>query len=413
MVSTFLSKDNSMDRRLDSVCSIYTLINKQRQKANGEARLYIRITVRGESQKIPLPFYWPVSFFDEQNKVILPRMADDPDYLTFLSIIESEKAKYWKVAKKLLLQDLNFAVEDLKAGVFLVDTGQFLVKWMLFKIKEQVIDKKIKETTGSHHKVSANHVLKYLNKDVEIGSIDSKWLTKYGVWLMKSMTYGGAWSRIKDVKTYVRLAQKSGALINPDFENHYLPKPGNDPVWLEKTELQTLFTLYNDTTLTQENFDCLRSFLFACFCGLRISDLKRFHPSWVQNDEIVFTPTKQKITDTRITILRIPLIPVAKEFLNTLNGDNLVTRSDQKFNERLKILAKLAGINKNLTTHVARHTFATQLAILNVPITVIASLLGHKSLASTLIYIHIAEQVRKTEMEKLQNAFGGFSLKLA
>jgi len=401
-----------MDKKLDTLCSIYTLINKQRPKLDGTARLYIRITIKSESKKIPLPFYWSIKNFDDKKKVILPRMDNDLDYLTVLTIIETEKAKYWNVAKKLLLKDQNFGVDDLISGVFLLETGQKIVTWMLYKSKKQVIEKKIKPKTGSHHKCSANKILEYQKNDVHIINIDSKWLSKYTVWLMKKLSYGAAWTRIKDLKTYVRLAEKSGVLINPDFENHYLPKPGNDPVWLDKPELEELFKLFKDPNISVENYDCLRSFLFACFCGLRISDLKRFDPSWIQKDEIVFTPVKQRITDTRVTIIRIPLIPIAKEFLSTLEG-NLITRSDQKFNERLKVIADLAGIKKNLTTHVARHTFATQLAILNVPISVIAALLGHKTLASTLIYIHIAEEIRKIEMEKLQNSFSNFTLRIA
>jgi integrase/recombinase XerD len=401
----------SMDRRLDTLCSIYTTINKQRVRKDGTARLYIRITIKGD-QKIPLPFYWPVRNYNINSRTIEPRMDNDPDYLTTLTIIETEKAKYWNVAKKLLLKDVNFDVPDIISGVYLAENGQYLCKWIDYKSRDLLVQEQIKETTQKNHKGSARQVLEYLGADIEINKIDAKWLGKYTVYLLKKMNYGGAWARIKDIKTYIRLAEKAGAVIHPNFDEHYLPKPESNPTWLSKDELQKLFTLYSSSGISTENYDCLRSFMFNCFCGLRISDLKRFNPSWIQDEEIVFTPVKQKITDTRLTVIRIPIIPVAKEFLSTLDG-NLVKRSDQKYNERLKEIAKLAGIDKKLTTHVARHTFATQLAILNVPITVIAKLLGHKSLASTLIYIHIAEEIRKMEMSKLQDSFSSFTLKLA
>jgi len=403
-----------MEQRLTTNCTIYTLINKQRLRPNGTARLYTRITIKGAgSKKIPLPLYWPADKFDYVHNEILPREKDDPDYLTYTALIKTEQAKYWRVVKKLLLKDAKFTLKDIIAGVKIGDKGKYAATWMLFKIvaRQRGQDKDIKSGTARNHKCSANWVLKYRPEDVPILEIDSKWLNKYLVWLMKYMAYSGAWSRVKDLKAYVMLAKEAGFEIATDFENHYLADPEHEPVYLEKEEMDKLFELYKDPNLTMENRWCLRAFLFNCFTGMRISDLKRFNPTtWIQGDEIVFEPAKKRLTSTKEHIVKIPLIGIAKEFLSTLGDGILFERSEVKYNKRLKTIADLAGIDKNITSHVARHSFATQLAVLGVPVIVISKLLGHKNISSTMVYIHIADKIRKKEMDKLQSAFSSYTL---
>lgn len=400
-----------MEQGLTTNCTIYLLPNMQRVKKNGSARLYIRITIFGSgSKKIPLPFYWPVEHFDFDQAEIKPRFNQDPDYLTYHASIETEKAKYWNAVKRLILKDVRFTVKDIIRGVKLGDKGKVVAGWMYFKIKEREKAKEIKGRTVLNQRGSANWLLKYRPEDVEIGVIDSKWLNKYTVWLLGNMAYSAAWSRIKDLKAYIKIAAEEGISINDDFSNHYLAEPEHDPVYLEKEELDLIFNTYKDQNIDESIKSTLRVFLFNCFTGLRISDLRKFQLSWIQNDEIVFNPTKKRLTDLKDHVVKIPLIPIAKEFLKDFNDDKLMDRSEGNYNKKLKDVADLAGVNKVLTSHVARHTFATHLAILGVPVIVISKLLGHKNIKSTMVYIHIADKIRKKEMEKLQNAFSAYTL---
>lgn len=401
----------SMEQGLTTNCTIYLLPNTQRIKKNGTARLYIRITIFGSgSKKIPLPFYWPIEHFDFANAEIKPRFNQDPDYLTYHASIETEKAKYWNAVKRLILKDVRFTIKDVIRGVQLGEKGKLAADWMYFKINERERNKEIKGRTSLNQKGSAKWLLEYRAEDVEIGIIDSKWLNKYTVWLLSRMAYSGAWSRIKDLKAYIKIAAEEGISINDDFSNHYLAEPEHEPVYLEQQELDSIFGVYKDQNIDDSIKSTLKVFLFNCFTGLRISDLRKFRLSWIQNDEIVFSPTKRRLTDLKDHVVKIPLIPIAKEFLKDLNEENLMDRSEGNYNKKLKDVADLAGINKNLSSHVARHTFATNLAILGVPVIVISKLLGHKSIKSTMVYIHIADKIRKKEMEKLQNAFSAYTL---
>jgi site-specific recombinase XerD len=80
--------------------------------------------------------------------------------------------------------------------------------------------------------------------------------------------------------------------------------------------------------------------------------------------------------------------------------------SNQKMNAYLKEVADLAGINKTLTTHVARHTFATTVTLTNkVSMEAVSKMLGHSTLNMTRKYARIAEGLVSSEMSKLKNIY--------
>ena len=107
--------------------------------------------------------------------------------------------------------------------------------------------------------------------------------------------------------------------------------------------------------------------------------------------------------------LRIPLLNKARRILlkyqdhPRVSGRNklLPTLSNQKTNSYLKEISDFCGIKKNLTFHVARHTFATTVTLTNgVPIETVSKLLGHTKLATTQIYARVVDQKVKQDMER-------------
>jgi len=107
--------------------------------------------------------------------------------------------------------------------------------------------------------------------------------------------------------------------------------------------------------------------------------------------------------------LRIPLLNKARRILlkyqdhPRVSGRNklLPTLSNQKTNSYFKEISDFCGIKKNLTFHVARHTFATTVTLTNgVPIETVSKLLGHTKLATTQIYARVVDQKVKQDMER-------------
>jgi site-specific recombinase XerD len=121
--------------------------------------------------------------------------------------------------------------------------------------------------------------------------------------------------------------------------------------------------------------------------------------------------TKRTKTDTKTNV---PLLPSAEEILeryenhpSTYDSDLLLpVLSNQKMNAYLKEVADLCGINKNLTFHLARHTFATTVTLSNgVPIESVSKMLGHTNLKTTQHYAKILDMKVSKDMEILRNKF--------
>ena len=181
-----------------------------------------------------------------------------------------------------------------------------------------------------------------------------------------------------------------------------------DRSFLTEAELQDMAAKQFPT----ERLNYVRDiFLFSCFTGLAYADVKKLKRSeiriGVDGEKWIFT--KRQKTDTPS---RIPLLPMAQEITNRyqdyppcVNADKLLpVLSNQKMNAYLKEIAGTCGINKNLTFHIARHTFATTVTLSNgVPLETVSKMLGHKSLKQTQHYAKILDKKISEDMMVLRN----------
>ena len=150
--------------------------------------------------------------------------------------------------------------------------------------------------------------------------------------------------------------------------------------------------------------------MFCCYTGFAYVDVEHLTP-----DNVVIGIDGEKwIHKNRIKTnskSNVPLLPKAlviiERYQNNpmcrMTGRLLPVKSNQKYNEYLKEIADLCEINKNLTTHVARHTFATTVTLNNdVPIESVSKMLGHKKMATTQIYAKVLEKKVGADMRKLK-----------
>ena len=152
-------------------------------------------------------------------------------------------------------------------------------------------------------------------------------------------------------------------------------------------------------------------FMFCCYTGLSYSDVKKL----TKDNLVKGIDGEMWIKTNRIktnTPSNIPLLPTAlmildnyKDHIEVINGDVLLpVLSNQKSNAYLKEIADLCGIKKNLTTHLARHTFATTITLSNgVPIESVSKMLGHKSLRTTQHYAKILDSKVSDDMSILRS----------
>jgi site-specific recombinase XerD len=152
-------------------------------------------------------------------------------------------------------------------------------------------------------------------------------------------------------------------------------------------------------------------FVFCCFTGLAYTDVKKLSSDNIEKaiNGQLFISIKRTKTDN---LCNIPLLDNAKSILEKYSNDStcihngvlLPVISNQRYNQYLKVIAKKCDIKKNITTHTARHTFATTVTLNNnIPIEVVGAMLGHKKISTTQIYAKIVNSTINDKMLELNN----------
>jgi integrase len=154
-------------------------------------------------------------------------------------------------------------------------------------------------------------------------------------------------------------------------------------------------------------------FIFSCYTGLAYVDvkgLKKDHIAIGIDGEKWIFKNRQK-TDTKS---KIPVLPIAQEIIQKyenhprcLNEDAILPiLTNQKMNSYLKEIGDLCDISKEITFHMARHTFATSVTLTNgVPIETVSKMLGHKNIQTTQHYAKILDKKVSEDMQVLRKKF--------
>jgi len=224
----------------------------------------------------------------------------------------------------------------------------------------------------------------------------------------KTCSNNGAMKHLERLMKITNLALKMEWLDKDPFRNFKLRYIRNERDYLTERELD----LIEGTSFMTSGLNRVKDvFLFSCYTGLSYIDIKELHP----NQILIGIDGNQWIHTKRIKTnesVKIPLLPKAKEILNKykkemeLTGKVLPVYSNQKTNKNLKEIAKACLIHKNITFHVARHTFATTITLSNgVPIETVSKLLGHTKLSTTQIYARVLQKKVGEDMQNLMDRY--------
>lgn len=153
-------------------------------------------------------------------------------------------------------------------------------------------------------------------------------------------------------------------------------------------------------------------FIFCCFTGLAFTDVKNLKPEHIicdnKGEQWIYKAREKTDNICNIPLLDVPLKLIAK-YKNhpecMQKGTIFPVPSNQRMNSYLKEISDCCGINKNLTTHIARHSFACVALANKVSLDSIAKMLGHTDLRTTKIYARIQDRTIAEEMQLLKGKF--------
>jgi site-specific recombinase XerD len=196
---------------------------------------------------------------------------------------------------------------------------------------------------------------------------------------------------------------------NP-FANYKSKVKEVERVYLTEEEIQNII---NKDFKTDRLLLVRDIFLFSCFTGLAYIDVKNLTKSHISigidGEKWIFTHRQKTESASKIPILPITqmLIDKYEHHPQCMNEEKLLPiLSNQKMNAYLKEIAAVCGIEKELTFHIARHTFATTVTLTNgVPIESVSKMLGHTNIKTTQHYAKILDRKVSEDMQVLKNRF--------
>jgi site-specific recombinase XerD len=364
-------------------------------KKNPEkALVYLFITGDKKRERINFDVQVQVKDWDKEKQRLFPTSKENQD-------------------KNLILENLNSKVTAAKTIFRLSEkalTPAMLKKELLNEMprvrftafyKAQLEEEKVMMAIGSYNRYKSllEKIIAFDN-DATFIDIDHDWLEKYRKYYTRlGNQYTTVSGNIAGIKKFLGLAVKAGIKLKIDLKTINVGSTKGNRTSLMPFELKKCSTYYYSEFISDSHRLILGYFLFSCMTGLRISDVQKLTRSNFMDNFITFVNQKTGIDQSiamnmnaRRLVFFEPLL-FEKKF------------ADQHINDDLKKIMKLLGINKNVTFHVARHTFATSFLRAGGQVEKLQLLLGHSDIKQTMIYSHIVQADANAEIFLLDNLF--------
>lgn len=290
-------------------------------------------------------------------------------------------------------------------------------------IKKEKELKEISDTTLRGYETKFQ-VLKQYKAKLSIHDITKEFLSEYKAYLKDTLGHANntIYNSMIFIRKYTKLLFDAGKIGKYPFTDFVVGKPFEvETEYLEPGERAKLHDLYDSKELIKiirvaknkhtkyrefplgEKYqEVLRYYLASCYCGLRHSDIKTLKKEDIRGNFIV-----KELQKGRLGRKKTVRIPIRKRLFSLINAnskngfafDSPVMENSQT-NKYLLAIVKIAGINKHITFHSARHTFAINSLILGVKIEVVSDILGHSELTTTQRYARVVDKLREQEMDK-------------
>jgi len=338
--------------------------------------------------------------------------STDPDFLIKNKKISKYQIRADQIISDFFINDKILTFYDFKTHLFNESYGS--------KSFLDFIESQIKYSEGYLSKSTLDayrsqlRKLRTYRKELSFHEIDFSFLDAYKKYNLAVNNKNTTNKALTFIKTFLNKANKLKTYKgeNP-FANFPISKINGNRDHLNINEVRKLSRMSDQNILQKNKENVLRYFLFCCYTGLRYSDIKTFIFPDIKTEYIFQNGENKERRIIEINMhktkkqVRIPIIKQAYELIDFSNRRyknqpvfNVL--SSQPTNRYLKEIAQEAGINKNITFHVARHTFATIATDMKIDPKTIQAILGHSDLKITQIYTKTSDSLKTTEMDKME-----------
>ena len=404
---------------MKSTFNICFYAKKDKQKANGAYPLFARITVDGVASRFNtkldvLPSIWDGKMGKATGRTSeasrINRMLDDINASLNTIYHEMQRRDNYVTAEKVKNEFLGHS-ESHETILTLFQRHNDGVK-QLVGISKTIATYRKYEVTRRH--LAEFIRSKYNVSDISIKEISPMFITDFELYLRTACKcgYNTTAKFMQFFKRIIIIARNNGILVNDPFANYKIRLEKVDRGYLTEDEIKIILK----KKMVSKRLEHVRDlFIFACFTGLAYIDVAGLTQDNIRKsfDGNLWIMTKRQKTNTDVNV---PLLDIPKMILKKYkgklpNGKILPIISNQKLNAYLKEIADVCGIKKNLTFHLARHTFATTTTLSKgVPIETVSKMLGHTNIETTQIYARITNSKIGSDMQGLDKKFGKHSV---
>lgn len=395
--------------------SVLFYAKKSKAKSNSRVPVYMRITVNGERAEFSTGKKVEISKWSSAQNRIKGNSEEARTINKYFDILQSNVLF---LENKLALSRESFDASDIKnllTGVETTDRYLIPIFQEHNSKMEKLLGKEYALATLKNFRTCLAHLKSFLWKfhkksDINLIKIEQSFLNDFDFYLRTE-------SNINN-NTAVKHTKNLAKILKMCYRNN----------WIEKDLVMYYTGKYNEVNvnfLTEEELLSIRNkefsgkglnlvrdiFIFSCYTGLAYIDIFNLTKDQISigidGNQWIIT-SRQKTGSSS----NIPLLPIAQEIIDKYQNHPLTSNSEkllpvytnQKVNEYLKTIADNCGINKKLTFHCARHTFATTVTLANnVPIESVSKMLGHKSIKTTQHYAKILDLKVSADMGNLKN----------
>lgn len=393
---------------------------------NNQTNLYVRISIDSRRVNISLKSKVPFDLWDSSKQLVdgNSKQAREAN-----NLISETRTKIFQNYQDLRFQNKKVTADLLKSN-FLGEGPRDKTLLDILEYHKQKIEKTLTKGTIRNFGVTEKYVLRFLKEELKttniyLNELNYKFINDFANFLFNYWPKGHV--NAMSHNTVMKHLQRLRKIITLAFHLEWVEK---DPFirWkptFQKKERDFLnlneLKQIEDFNFHNERLDRVRDlFVFSCYTGISFTDMNDLTKDNVRNgmDSQKWIFTSRNKTKAKV---KIPLLDKALEILEKYESHPMteITQSllpvitNVKVNLYLKEVADLCDIKKNLTFHMARHTFATTVTLSNgVPIETVSKLLGHTKIATTQIYARVLEDKLSQDMsalsDKLRNSKPNF-----
>ena len=402
--------------RTTSTFSILFWIYTSRAK-NNESTVYARITVNGKKINISLKCKADIHNWDSDKQRARGTNAKSRALNQYLDNVHAQLVQCY--------QDLKFKEKfitvQLVKSAYLGEGENSRTLLQLINYHTNKTKNTLAPGTIRNFQVTTGYIERFLKEkrrtsDIYLHELNFALITDFESYLHnywpgghpKAMSQNTVMKHLQRFRKIVTLGYHLEWMDQDPFRRWKPSFEKRERGFLSAAELSNL----ENYRLPVERLDRVRDlFVFSCYTGLAYADIMKLTSDQLSigMDGNTWIVTQRQKTKTSV---RVPLLQKAKELLKKYDGHPITqvmgtllpVITNEKLNHYLKEVAEAAGIKKNLTFHMARHTFATTVTLSNgVPIETVSKMLGHTRITSTQIYARVLENKISTDMAELQS----------